>query len=469
VDATTPADVVQGVNFARTHGIRLVVRNTGHDILGRSTGYGSLEVWIRHLRQGITFQETYAASDKCTESNWKGSAFTIGGGYVWGDVYTEATKQNVVVVGGGDPSVGCIGGWAQGGGHSPASHDYCLGADQILEAQVVLASGSIVTANACQNSDLFFAIRGGGGGTYGVVVSTTVKAHPPTPIVAQTLAIAPFTDAQIPEFMDALSIIYAAYPDLNDGGFSGYGSWAVQNFEPVFATFTSGYQHALAIFGKSISDAVALFAPVAAQLRKFNGTSLVVSTTYLSFPSYATYYATLSGSQSAVGVNAALGSRFLDRAGLTGSNLKNMLNVTAGSAGQFTSNNVCLVSGGQVFKDANDPYSGVNPAWRTSYVHNIVARAWAPGSDLATQTAVHNDITYTKVGAMRAVSPNTGSYMNEGDRLDPTYLQDFYGGSLPKLEAVKAKYDPTSLFYCPTCVGSENWVVEDSGKLCFIF
>ena len=111
-----------------------------------------------------------------------------------------------------------------------------MGADQILEAQVVLASGVIVTANACQNSDLFFAIRGGGGGTYGVVVSTTVKAHPSTPVVAQVVQMAPYNDSLIPEFMDALAIVYGAYPLLNDGGYSGYGSWAVcQTLEDLYS------------------------------------------------------------------------------------------------------------------------------------------------------------------------------------------------------------------------------------------
>jgi FAD/FMN-containing dehydrogenase len=102
-----------------------------------------------------------------------------------------------------------------------------LGADQILEAQVVLASGVIVTANACQTCDLFFAIRAGGGGTYGVVVSITAKAHPSTPIVAQVIQMAPYNDSLIPDFMDALAIVYGAYPSLNHGGYSGYGSWAV--------------------------------------------------------------------------------------------------------------------------------------------------------------------------------------------------------------------------------------------------
>jgi hypothetical protein len=366
--------------------------------------------------------------------------------------------------------VGCIGGWTQGGGHSPASRDHGLGADQLLEAQVVLATGEIVTANACENSDLYFALRGGGGGTYGVVVSGTVKVYPSTPVVAQTLAIAPLTDANIPEFMDALAVIYSSYPDLNDGGYSGYGSWSVQSYASVFGDFTTGLQHAIAVFNQSLSSAQKIFEPVAAQLQNYNG-SLFISTAYYSLPSYAAYYSSFSGTQQAVGSNAALGSRLLDRQALSQSptGLRTMLNITAGLTGQFTSNNICLVSGGQVFIDSSDPYSGVNPAWRTSYVHNIVARGWVPGTDAATQQAIHDDITFTKVGAMRDLAPNTGSYMNEADRLDPLFLQDFYGENLAKLQAVKMKYDPLGIFYCPTCVGSESWHMDYTGRLCFNF
>jgi hypothetical protein len=71
--------------------------------LFRSSGYGSLQVWIHHLRQGITFQKTYTAPDSCKKSGWKGSAIKIGGGYVWGEVYAIAAANNVIVVGGGDP------------------------------------------------------------------------------------------------------------------------------------------------------------------------------------------------------------------------------------------------------------------------------------------------------------------------------------------------------------------------------
>lgn len=78
---------------------------TGYlDAVFRSTGFGSLEIWIRHLRKGITFQQTYTPSrGECLQNAWTGSAFVIGGGYVWGDVYAAANARNLVVVGGGDP------------------------------------------------------------------------------------------------------------------------------------------------------------------------------------------------------------------------------------------------------------------------------------------------------------------------------------------------------------------------------
>lgn len=69
----------------------------------RSTGYGSLQVWMRSIRTGITYQETYKASDGCSKSPWQGSAFTVGGGYTWLDIYGEAASRNLVVVGGGTP------------------------------------------------------------------------------------------------------------------------------------------------------------------------------------------------------------------------------------------------------------------------------------------------------------------------------------------------------------------------------
>ena len=68
----------------------------------RSTGYGSLSVWLTHLRTGMRFHKTYEPGN-CSKSMWQGSAITIGGGYTWEDVYPEAFSRNLIIVGGGTP------------------------------------------------------------------------------------------------------------------------------------------------------------------------------------------------------------------------------------------------------------------------------------------------------------------------------------------------------------------------------
>ena len=62
-----------------------------------------MQIWIRYLRTGLSFQQSYKATASCKKSPWTGSAFTIGGGYTWEDVYPLAATNNVVVVGGGTP------------------------------------------------------------------------------------------------------------------------------------------------------------------------------------------------------------------------------------------------------------------------------------------------------------------------------------------------------------------------------
>ncbi len=360
----------------------------------------------------------------------------------------------------------------QGGGHSPATHDYGLGADQVLEAVVVLASGETVHATPCHHSDLLFAIRGGGPASYGVVISTTIKAHPnPSVISAQILGFTPLSANDTPAFMDAVNTIYSAYPNLSDAGFSGYGSWSLYSPTPLVPGTTSntGFIHTIANFNKTANEAATLFRPTLNQLSRYNNTSLYIFTKYLQFPSYSSYYSTLSDVVTPVGSSSgALGSRLLDRAALTADPdaLRTMLNITAGVPAEATSNNIIFVGGGQVFRDADDPYSGVNPVWRKTYVHNIVARGWAPGASNATIAAIHNDVTNVKTQAMKDLAPETGCYMNEADRFDPDYLKDFYGENRVRLESIKRRFDPEDFFYCPTCVGSEFWEEDAEGVLC---
>lgn len=108
----------------------------------------------------------------------KQAAVTFGGGMTAQQLNAELKKSGLYTVGAAHPAVSVAGGWSQAGGHSWLSSEYGLGADNILEYKVVTADGKLTIANAVSNPDLFWAMRGGGGGTWGVVVEATIRAFP---------------------------------------------------------------------------------------------------------------------------------------------------------------------------------------------------------------------------------------------------------------------------------------------------
>ncbi|KAL9560656.1 hypothetical protein ACKAV7_015219 [Fusarium commune] len=107
-----------------------------------------------------------------------GPALKVGAGIIGSELYEAADKYGVTAIGGEGMSVGFAGGYLAGGRYSPMSPIYGMGADQILSINVVTADGQFITANQEENTNLFWALSGGGGSTYGVVTSYTVKAFP---------------------------------------------------------------------------------------------------------------------------------------------------------------------------------------------------------------------------------------------------------------------------------------------------
>lgn len=105
-------------------------------------------------------------------------ALTLGAGVRFSQAWEFAAENNVVLVGGDCSEVGPVGGWVQGGGHGMLAPRYGLGVDNVLEFEIVTADGQLQIANSCTNPDLFWALRGGGGGTWGAVTKATFKAHP---------------------------------------------------------------------------------------------------------------------------------------------------------------------------------------------------------------------------------------------------------------------------------------------------
>lgn len=209
VNVSSSEDIAATVLFAKENNIRLVVRNTGHDYLGRSTGAGSLSVWTHYLKDIEFFN--------WSDANFTGTAMKVGAGVQGFDALSATRDQGLVNVGGECPTVGVAGGYTQGGGHSALSTSFGLSADNVLEWEAVTADGEFVTASRTNNTDLYWALSGGGGGNYAVVVSMTVKTFEDTTVTGGTLT---YYSSGISNdtFYKAISEFHTALPAMVDAG-----------------------------------------------------------------------------------------------------------------------------------------------------------------------------------------------------------------------------------------------------------
>jgi hypothetical protein len=159
-------------------------------------------------------------------SYYTGKAMKIGAGVQSFEASSAASRAGVVVVGGNCPTVGLAGGYSQGGGHGQLVSQFGLAADQVLEWEAVLADGRLVVASPFHNSDLYWALSGGGGGTYGVVISMTSKAYPELQTVSGNLS---FSDTGISRttFFAGVEMFTSLLPSIGDAG--GASVWWLTN------------------------------------------------------------------------------------------------------------------------------------------------------------------------------------------------------------------------------------------------
>ena len=175
VAARNAADIAAAVNFARENNLRLVVKGRGHSYLGASNAPDSLMIWT-HPMTGIEMHAAFVPQG-CRGKVAPQPAVTMGAGTHWMQAYQAVTTQGGrYVQGGGCTTVGVVG-LILGGGFGSFSKRYGSAAGSLLEAEVVTADGQIQIANACVNPELFWALKGGGGGTFGVVSKLTVRTH----------------------------------------------------------------------------------------------------------------------------------------------------------------------------------------------------------------------------------------------------------------------------------------------------
>jgi FAD/FMN-containing dehydrogenase len=174
--AQTSADVAAAVNFARRHRVRLVVKGGGHSYLGGSNAPDSLLIWTRPNMRAVKLQDRFVPRGAAGLVQPE-TAVSVGAGAIWMDVYDAVTTTaGRYVQGGGCTTVG-VAGLVQGGGFGSFSKGFGTAAANLLEAEVVTADGATRIANAVRNRDLFWALKGGGGGTFGVVTRMTLRTH----------------------------------------------------------------------------------------------------------------------------------------------------------------------------------------------------------------------------------------------------------------------------------------------------
>ena len=175
VAARNADDIAAAVDFARENNLRLVVKGGGHSYQGTSNAPDSLLIWTRHMHD-VSIQQDFVPRG-CTSTHSPQRAVTVGSGTIWMQAYDAVTtRAGAYVQGGGCTTVG-VAGLIQSGGFGSFSKHYGMAAAGLLEAEVVTADGKVRIANACTNPDLFWALKGGGGGTFGVVSKLTLRVR----------------------------------------------------------------------------------------------------------------------------------------------------------------------------------------------------------------------------------------------------------------------------------------------------
>ncbi|KAG8165509.1 hypothetical protein KVR01_004061 [Diaporthe batatas] len=451
------AQIQLAVNFARNLNVRLNIKNSGHDFNAKSTGGGSLSVWTHHL-QDIEF----LGSGYRSSSGAGGPAFKVGAGITTRQIYDAAHEQGLMVVGGIARTIGLAGGYTAGGGNGPLINKYGVAADQVLSMEVVLPDGSFVSADEKTNPELFFAMRGGGGSTWGIVTSLVIRAYEDTTISTLTYSFGSADEDTFWAGVDALWQQFTAWPEA---GIWSYFSMAC--VDAVNCTLSMAPQVAPGLTRSELEGHnAALFANLSALGIAADDVSYSEHTGFMemfdaAFPDTANtagywYFHTTSrffpernwqGPQAFAAQSAAVRNTTQGRGSFTGYNSRPAVN-------------------GGVSQD-----NAVNPAWREALVFGMGNVVYGPG-DTAEEMAAANREMVDAFAGWRAVSD--GTYLNEADINEPGWQGSFYGANYGRLYELKREVDPWGVFYATGAVGSEDWFVTGQldyfptadGRLC---
>ncbi|KZM20511.1 uncharacterized protein EKO05_0004522 [Ascochyta rabiei] len=195
VAVRSTSDISATLEQIRKHKLPFTVRGGGHSTSGAASIENGLVIDLSKMRNVTVNREA--------------RTITAEGGTIWEDVDLAAAKHGLATVGGTVNHTG-VGGLTLGGGYGYLTGKYGLTIDNLLSAEIVLASGEVLTASKTENADLFWAIRGAGQ-NFGVVTNFTFQGYDqPNPVFAGPLVFPPTALPQIVEFMNK-------FHETNDG------------------------------------------------------------------------------------------------------------------------------------------------------------------------------------------------------------------------------------------------------------
>ncbi|GAB1314564.1 FAD-dependent isoamyl alcohol oxidase [Madurella fahalii] len=452
INVTGPADVQAGLEFAAKNNVRLVIKNTGIDYLGKSTGKGALALWTYNLK-------TTEIIAKYESSFYSGPALKLGAGIIAGEAYKAAHEAGYRIVAPECGLTGVVGGYLQGVGQSQLITAYGLAADQVLEWELVTPRGEYLTATPEKNTDLYWALAGGGGGTYGVVLSATLRAYPDGPVAGGEMV---FRSQNTTAFWEAVEIWYNQGPSHVNSTRDNI-QFIVGNDALTVLCFVMPDQK-----GSAIDHLMATFIPELDRLNiPYNYTAVEYPTYVDSFVAYYgdLPYGSLCPSFPIISSRLVPRSTVLDRT--TNKQLMNVFRNITEDGNWFIGCSFFSVDDSPGSIRPPHPPNSIHPAWRDAIAYcnpqTYEGYSWDnPQRTLELRQKLVNDY----FPALEAATPGSG-LQNE---LDPTYKGDWkqglYGAHYDRLLEIKHKYDPNYLMYGLFAVGSDEFSLDSGGRLC---
>jgi FAD/FMN-containing dehydrogenase len=477
IKARDAADVAAGINFAREKNLRLVVKGGGHSYLGTSNAPDSLLIWTRGMHE-VTLHDAFVGKG-CEGNIAPAPAVSAQAGAVWMDLYNRVTTEaGRYVQGGGCTTVG-VAGLIQSGGFGSFSKGFGTAASGLLEAEIVTADGQIRVINACTNPGLFWAIKGGGGGTFGVITRVTLRTHDLPGYFGYTAGkIKAQSDAAFRQLIALFIGFYHA--NLFNPHWGEQVTLGPDNTLEI-SMLSQGLDNAqAAATWQSFFDAVtaskkdfAVMSPLrsgawdARSWWDVNKNPAMIRDARAGAPGFHGWW---KGDQDQVGAFLhGYDSLWLPASLLQKSRQKTLVDAlfAASRHKQLSLHTNKGLAGAPPDALAATRDTATNPAVVDAFALVIIADGEGPrypglARPDTDPAGARSDARKIDLAAaeLRKVAPNAGSYVSESNFFNSSWQQEYWGKNYSRLRAIKREYDPLGLFFVHHGVGSESWSAD---------